>query len=65
MRIPVQYYDGEFDFVDPERLDQLISSRMIIGFRRCDGWVRVPHGPLRGQGGKGRKYKGPERRERE
>lgn len=63
MRIPVQYFDGQFDRVDPERLDELISSRRIIGFRRADGWVRVPHGPLRGQGGK--KYQGPDRREKE
>ncbi|HOI17750.1 MAG TPA: hypothetical protein PK036_15550 [Geobacteraceae bacterium] len=65
MRIPVQYIDGEFDFVEPERLDELIRTRMITGFRRSDGWVRVPHGPLRGQSGKGRKYRGPERRGRE
>lgn len=65
MRIPVQYSDGEFDFVEPERLDELIRTRMITGFRRSDGWVRVPQGPLRGQSGKGRKYRGPERRGRE
>jgi hypothetical protein len=63
MRIPVQYCDGEFDFVEPGRLDELIRSRMIIGFRRSDGWVRVPHGPLRMKNGK--KYRGAERRGRE
>lgn len=63
MRIPVQYCDGDFDFVDPGRLDDLIRSRMIIGFRRSDGWVRVPHGPLRSPNGK--KYRGSERRGRE
>jgi hypothetical protein len=63
MRIPVQYFDGEFDYVDPERLNELIRSRRIIGFRRSDGWVRVPHGPLRGQGGN--KYEGPDRRDKE
>lgn len=60
MRIPVQYYDESFDSVDPYRLDTLIKSRAIIGFKRADGWVRVPHGPLRGHGGK--THKGPERR---
>lgn len=62
MRIPVQYTDGEFDYVDAGRLDELIRNRRIIGFRRSDGWVRVPYGPLRGQGSK--KYEGPERREK-
>lgn len=63
MRIPVQYADGEFGHVDARRLDELIRGRKIIGFRRSEGWVRVPHGPLRGQGG--RKYEGPERRSKE
>ncbi len=62
MRIFVVYFDGNFDFVDPDRLDLLIASHRITGFRRADGWVKVPYGPLRGQGGN--KYKGPERRER-
>lgn len=65
MRIPVQYTDGEFDFVEPDRLDRLISYRMITGFRRSDGWVRVPHGPLRERCNGRKKYLGPERRGRE
>ena len=60
MRIPVEYFDGNFDFVDPKRLDSLIKSRVITQFKRADGWVRVLKGPLRGQGGN--KYNGPERR---
>lgn len=63
MRIPVQYFDGEFDHIEPARLDELIRTRRIIGFRRSDGWVRVPHGPLRGQGGK--KYQGVDRRKKD
>lgn len=60
MRILVVYDDGNFDFVDPARLDILIASHRITGFRRAEGWVKVPYGPLRGHGGE--KYKGPERR---
>ncbi len=60
MRIPVQYFDGTFDFVTPGRLDALIRNRKITGFRRSEGWVRVPHGPLRAK--TGRQYSGPERR---
>lgn len=60
MRIPVVYLDGNFDYVDAYRLDTLISARRIIAFKREEGWVRVPHGPLRGQGGS--KYEGPDRR---
>jgi hypothetical protein len=60
MRIPVQYVDGNFDYVEPERLEHLIGSRRIMSFRRSDGWVKVPNGPLRGKGGN--KYAGPERR---
>ncbi len=60
MRIFVEYFDGNFGFVDHGRLDALIASRKITGFRRADGWVRVPYGPLRGHGGK--KYEGPDRR---
>lgn len=60
MRIPVQYVDGNFDKVEAERLEHLIDFRKILIFRRCDGWVKVPNGPLRGKGGN--KYIGPERR---
>jgi hypothetical protein len=60
MRIPVQYVDGNFDYVEAERLEYQIGSRRIMSFRRSDGWVKVPNGPLRGTGGK--KYAGPERR---
>jgi len=60
MRILVDFFDGNFGLVDTDRLDFLIASRGITGFKRTDGWVRVPQGPLRGHGGK--RYEGPERR---
>ncbi len=60
MRILVDFSDGNYGLVVPSRLNFLIASRGITGFKRADGWVRVPHGPLRGHGGK--KYEGPERR---
>jgi len=60
MRIFVEYFDGNTGFVDQGRLEDLIASRRITGFRRTEGWVRVPYGPLRGQGGKN--YQGPDRR---
>jgi hypothetical protein len=53
-------FDGNFDFVDSNCLESLIISRRITRFKRADGWVRVPQGPLRGHGGK--KFNGPERR---
>jgi hypothetical protein len=60
MRIQIEYFDGSFDFVEADRLDALIASRRIVAFKRKDGWVRVPYGPLRGQGGKS--YEGSDRR---
>lgn len=60
MLILVEYFDGNFGFVDPGRLDDLIMSRRITGFRRATEWVRVPYGPLRGHGGK--RYAGHDRR---
>jgi len=63
MRIPVEYLDGNFGLVDPERLEGLIQSKKIVGFRRSDQWVRVRRDPVRGDGGIN--YEGPERRLKE
>jgi hypothetical protein len=63
MRIPVQYFDGTFDYVSANRLESLIRNRKIIGFRRNDGWIRVPQGHLRT--GEDKRYQGPERRSTE
>ena len=62
MRIVVEYFDGNFGLVDSDRLDALIATHRITGFRRSEGWVRVPQGPLRGH--RGKKYVGLERREK-
>ncbi|HET6419054.1 MAG TPA: hypothetical protein VFG19_02795 [Geobacteraceae bacterium] len=59
MKIQVIYFDVSYGLVEAERLDELIKTRGIIAFRRSDGWVRVGHDPLRGDGGS---YAGPERR---
>ncbi len=61
MQIPVIYFDNTPGAVDPSELDRLIQKRMIIAFRRSNGWVRVGRDKVRGAGGY---YKGPERRGR-
>ena len=59
MFITVKYQDNSFDMIDPEVLDNLISSNKIIKFFRSGGWATVSSDPLRGMGGS---YGGPERR---
>jgi hypothetical protein len=61
MLIPVIYFDNSPGKVKPEELEDLIKRRMIISFRRSNGWVRVGGDPVRGIG---KNYKGPERRGR-
>jgi len=64
MKIPVEYLDGSFGYVEADRLEELIQAKKIMGFRRSDQWVRVRRDPVRGDGGLS-KYDGPERRNRE
>lgn len=47
MLIQVNYTDNRFDYVKDTRLQQLIESREIAGFRRSSGWVTVGVAPLR------------------
>lgn len=61
MMIRIRYPDGRFDMVKATRLDDLIESEEIEGFRRVTGWVVLGKDPVRGQGLPGI-YSGPERR---
>ncbi len=42
-------------------LNRLIDEQKITKFKRCDGWVDIKIGPLRGSG-RSLRYAGPERR---
>lgn len=57
--IKAEYPDGHTEFVTPDTLEQLISSRRITRFLRSDGWASIGSDPIRGAGGE---YSGPERR---
>jgi hypothetical protein len=57
--IPVICFDSSPGIVKPEEIEELIQKRMIISFRRSDGWVRIPGGPIRENG---KKFKGPDKR---
>jgi hypothetical protein len=59
MLIPVIYFDGFPGKVKSEELDEFIHRRLIMAFRRSNGWVRVGSCCCRGMGGT---YKGPDRR---
>jgi len=60
MLIPVIYFDNQPGKVKAEELDELIQRRLIIAFRRSNGWEKVPGCRYRGLGGT---YNGPNRRE--
>jgi hypothetical protein len=59
MHIKVIYMDNSAGVVKASSLEQLITTRRIVAFRRSEGWVKIGRDPVRGKGGK---YKGPERR---
>ena len=59
--ISVIYFDNSAGMVKPEELDELIKKRIILSFRRAEGWVRISGDPIRENAGK---YEGPERRRR-
>ncbi len=59
MNIQVIYFDYTPGLVKAERLEELITNRRIVAFRRSSCWTRVGRDPVRGCGGK---YAGPERR---
>lgn len=41
MLIRVQYADNSYDLVDGAKLDSLIATNAIVGFKRSNGWVRL------------------------
>ncbi len=47
MLIRVQYADNSYDQVDGAKLDSLIATNSIIGFKRSNGWVRPGIDPVR------------------
>jgi predicted TIM-barrel fold metal-dependent hydrolase len=59
MLIPVIYFDNHPGKVKAEKLDEFIRRRLIMAFRRSNGWVKVSGCRYRGAGGN---YKGPNRR---
>lgn len=60
MMIRIRYPDGKYDMVKITRLDDLIASKRIFGFRRATDWVLIGRDPIRKNSGES--YCGPERR---
>jgi len=59
--IRIRYPDGRFDMVKVARLNALIETEEIEGFKRASGWVALGRDPVRGQGDD-EFYPGTERR---
>lgn len=47
MMICIRHPDGRFDMVKETRLEYLISTKQISGFRRASGWVEIGRHPIR------------------
>ena len=47
MLIHVALTDSRFDYVKDYLLDELIDSKMIVKFRRKNGWVVIGTDPVR------------------
>ncbi len=47
MLIRVQYADNSYDLVDGSKLDALIATNSIVGFKRSNGWARLGIDPVR------------------
>lgn len=60
MVIRIQYPDGKYDMVKRTRLEYLIATKRISGFRRGTGWVSIGHDLIRKNSGES--HCGPERR---
>lgn len=60
MLINVQRNDGQFDMIQPWRLDQLLQDHKLKGFKRAVGWVVVGRDPVRHR--KSDHFQGSERR---
>ncbi len=61
MMIRIRYPDGRFDMVKGTRLEYLIATKWISGFRRATGWVVIGRDPIRKNSEEA--YCGPERRD--
>ncbi len=47
MMIRIRYSDGRFDMVKAARLDHLIETEQIEGFKRANGWITLGVDPVR------------------
>ena len=61
MLIRAIFEDYTRGMIQDFNLEKVIRQGRIVGFFRTDGYVRVGHDPVRGEGGE---YKGQERRRR-
>ncbi len=61
MNVPVIFFDGTHGVVATDKLDEMITRRLVIEFFRANEWVKAASCPHRGAGGR---YYGPDRRER-
>lgn len=52
MMIQVCYPDDQFDYVNSDILDRLITSKKIVRFKRSSGWVTIGVDPIRSIGDK-------------
>lgn len=62
MLLYVRYQNNDYDVVDAQTLDNLISGKRVRQFYRRseERWINVSSDPIRGLGGE---YSGPERRQ--
>ena len=51
MKIQVCYPDDQYDYVNSDILDRLITSKKIVRFKRSSGWVTIGVDPIRSIGG--------------
>lgn len=62
MLMRVQYFSGEFDYVNHTTLDDKLLTGKIKKFLRSSGWAVVGHDPIRRPNDGKRFYFGPEKR---
>jgi hypothetical protein len=52
MNVQVCYPDNRIENINDNILDKLIESKMIVKFKRSDGWVTIGVDPIRSIGEK-------------
>ncbi len=48
MIVPAIFSDASRRFVNSEELDELVQKKVVVAFRRSNGWVTVGYDEMRG-----------------